>query len=322
MIDTNAVSPAGSTEPLRVQERGGAVRALYERGLTWVALSPIPERPCAIDFAIRQLPGLGLVSGTVQGVRHERMPGHAGDRNDDLSLHVNFCGRSIVTGRGREIALADGEAVLLSYSEPRVIMRPELVRYGIVRLPRALLEPLVRNIDDAMFRPIPRGTGALDLLANYAEALIRDPALDDPAMRRLFVAQLCDLVAVTLGTREAVARDRGLRAARLHAIKRDVEAHLADDGLSPAAVARRQKISESYLRKLFESDGTSFTEFVLARRLARAHEMLTDARRAGLGIASIAFAAGFGDVSYFNRTFRRSYGVTPSEVREGKLRAR
>jgi AraC-like DNA-binding protein len=40
----------------------------------------------------------------------------------------------------------------------------------------------------------------------------------------------------------------------------------------------------------------------------------------GWGISAIAYDAGFGDVSYFNRTFRRPYGVTPSEVREAAQR--
>jgi AraC-like DNA-binding protein len=38
------------------------------------------------------------------------------------------------------------------------------------------------------------------------------------------------------------------------------------------------------------------------------------------GISAIAYDAGFGDVSYFNRTFRRRYGMTPSEVREAAQR--
>jgi AraC-like DNA-binding protein len=32
-------------------------------------------------------------------------------------------------------------------------------------------------------------------------------------------------------------------------------------------------------------------------------------------IATIALDAGFGDLSYFNRTFRRRFGVAPSELR-------
>jgi len=86
---------------------------------------------------------------------------------------------------------------------------------------------------------------------------------------------------------------------------------------SPAAVAKRQRISDSYIRKLFEGEGTSFSEFVLARRLVRAHRMLTDRRWADRNIAWIAFESGFGDLSHFNRTFKRFYGSPPSEIRGG-----
>ncbi len=307
-----------ATDALHAQERGSAVQSLHRRGVTFVPLRPIPGLACGADIATRQLPGLGLQSGTVWGNRHEHTHADAGRGNDDLSIHINLSGLSIVAGRGREMTLQDGDAVLLSYSEARTVTRPGRVYHRIVRLPRASLAPLVPNIDDAVLRPIPRGTGALTLLANYAGALIDDPAIVAPQMRQLVVAQLCDLIAVTLGaTRDAqaLADGRGIRAARLRAIKTDIEAHLANGDLSPAAVAARHGISDSYIRKLFEGEGTSFSEFVLLRRLARAHRMLTDRRWADRGIAWIAFESGFGDLSYFNRTFKRCYGARPSDVR-------
>jgi AraC-like DNA-binding protein len=51
------------------------------------------------------------------------------------------------------------------------------------------------------------------------------------------------------------------------------------------------------------------------RRLAVAHRLLSDRRLAHRSITSIAFDAGFADLSYFDRAFRRRYGATPSEVR-------
>jgi AraC-like DNA-binding protein len=66
---------------------------------------------------------------------------------------------------------------------------------------------------------------------------------------------------------------------------------------------------------LFEAAGLSFSEFVLAERLARAHRMLTAPRYAGATISAIAYAAGFADLSHFNHSFRRRYGGTPSDVR-------
>jgi len=307
-----------AVDALRVKAHGDAVKALHDQGLTWVTFDPIPDLVCDIDFGIRKLPELGLLSGTVRGVRHVHAHRDSGDGNDDFSLHLNVGGLSTVVSRRGETTLRDGDAMLLSYSAGRTISRPGLVDHRVIRLPRASLRPLVHDIDDAVLRPIPRGTVMLNLLRGYADALFDDPVLGAPDMRQLLVTQLCDLVAVTMGaTRDAaaVAEGRGIRAARLRTIKSDIEAHLTRADLSPAAVAKRQRISDSYIRKLFESEGTSFSEFVLARRLARAHRMLADPRWADRNIAWIAAESGFGDLSYFNRSFKRVYGSTPSEIR-------
>lgn len=307
-----------AADALHVRAQDGAVQSLHERGVTWVSFKPIPDLACGIDFTLRKLPDLGLLSGAVQGLRHEHARRDSGDGDDDFSFHMNLSGLSFVSGARGEMTLGDGDAMLLNYSVSRTISRPGLVDHRVVRLPRAALSPLVRNIDDAVLCRIPRGTGMLSLLRNYVDAVFDDPALALPEMRQLIIAQLCDLIAVTLGaTRDAtaVAGGRGIRAARLRAIKSDIEAHLTYSDLSPGVVARRQEVSDSYIRKLFEGEGTSFSQFVLGRRLVRAQRMLTDRRWVDRSIAWIAFETGFGDLSYFNRTFKRFYGNTPSEVR-------
>jgi AraC-like DNA-binding protein len=43
--------------------------------------------------------------------------------------------------------------------------------------------------------------------------------------------------------------------------------------------------------------------------------MLTTPSHAGWTISAIALASGFGDLSHFNRSFRRRYGATPSDIR-------
>jgi AraC-like DNA-binding protein len=307
-----------TTDTLQVHVQGAGVRSLLDRGVTWVSFDPMPDFSCRIDFALRKLPDLGLLSGTVEGVRHVHAPRDGGDGNDDFSFHLNLSGRSTVASRRGDATLGNGDAMLLSYSASRTISRPNAVDHRVIRLPRKSLGPLVRHIDDAVLRPIPRGTGALSLLRHYVDAVFDDPALAVPQMRQLFRDQLCDLVAVTLGaTRDAAAAadGRGIRAARLRAIKADIEAHLRSSAFSIDGVARRHKISESYIRKLFEGEDTTFSQFVLHRRLACAHRMLTDPRWADRSVAWIAFETGFGDLSYFNRTFKRLYGATPSEMR-------
>ena len=123
-----------------------------------------------------------------------------------------------------------------------------------------------------------------------------------------------------VGDAVEIAKGRGLRAARLRAIKADIAEKLTSQNLSVEAVAMRQGVSPRYIQMLFEQEGTTFSQYVIGQRLARAHRILTDLRFADRSITSVAFDAGFGDLSYFNRAFRRCYGGTPSEIRADAIR--
>jgi transcriptional regulator GlxA family with amidase domain len=153
---------------------------------------------------------------------------------------------------------------------------------------------------------------------SYARFLASEKTLSNPELAWMAATHLRDLFALVVGaSRDAgfVAEGRGLRAARLQAIKRLVTDRLGDGGLSVGAVAARHRVSPRYVQRLFEGEGTTFTEYVLEQRLARVRAMLDDPRYAGWTVTAIALAAGFGDLSHFNRCFRRCYGASPTELR-------
>jgi AraC-like DNA-binding protein len=100
----------------------------------------------------------------------------------------------------------------------------------------------------------------------------------------------------------------------------DISANLCDGDLSVADVARRHHVTPRHIHKLFENEGFTFSSFVLGQRLSRAHRILSDPRLADRNISSVAFDVGFGDLSYFNRTFRRRYAGTPTEIRQSAMR--
>jgi AraC-like DNA-binding protein len=136
-----------------------------------------------------------------------------------------------------------------------------------------------------------------------------------PQPAEVDVAQLIELSLLAPGSGALPARDPGVRAARLTAIKADIGRHLTDSSLSVAALAGRHGITPRYLHMLFEDDAMTYSQYVLDQRLALACRRLRDPRLAGRTISSIAHDAGFGDLSYFNRRFRHRYGVTPSGAR-------
>jgi AraC-like DNA-binding protein len=112
-----------------------------------------------------------------------------------------------------------------------------------------------------------------------------------------------------------------VRAARLAAMKGDVVRHLRDPALSVTAVAARHAVTPRYVQRLFAESGVGFTEYVVAQRLARAHRLVSDPQLADRTLTALARAAGFGDLSYFNRAFRRRFGVAPAEMRAQALGA-
>jgi len=121
-------------------------------------------------------------------------------------------------------------------------------------------------------------------------------------------------------TRDAtVIADRSARAARLQAIKSDILDNLNDTSLTITAIAARHGVTPRYVHKLFETEETTYTQFILCKRLDRAYHILRDARFVSRSITSIAYDVGFGDLSYFKRTFRRHYSATPSAIRSSIL---
>ena len=82
-------------------------------------------------------------------------------------------------------------------------------------------------------------------------------------------------------------------------------------------IAARQKVSPRYVQRLFDESGSTFTEYVMVQRLERAHRLLGDPRLSDRTMTAIAFAAGFSDLSHFQRRFRRRYGTPPSAFRAG-----
>jgi AraC-like DNA-binding protein len=315
-----------STRDLPLPERIPFVREAIGRKAIGLDMEPLPDQPFRMEAVQHVLPGLNVAEVVNSAMRVRRTRGLVADGDDGLVLAIPLAGAETFVQRGRDVTVADGEAVLLSNADIFEGVSPAGKRFLGLWLVRPSLAGLVPTVEDRFAQTIPRDNAALRLLAGHVN-MLRDnaAALATPQLRRLTVNHIYDLVALALGASPdaaAIAKGRGLAAARLGAIKSDIAAHLGDNSLSVVAVAARQGVTPRYVQMLFEGEGRTFSQYVLATRLAHAHRMLTDARSAGLTITGIAFSAGFSDLSHFNRAFRRAYGATPSDVRATAWRDR
>jgi AraC-like DNA-binding protein len=102
---------------------------------------------------------------------------------------------------------------------------------------------------------------------------------------------------------------------RLQQIGRHLRRHFADPGLCAADVAAAVGVSRRYLHRLYAEDGRTFRDELIALRIEACLAAFRDAAQADKTIAEIAYAAGYADISQFNRHFRRLKGGTPSALR-------
>jgi AraC-like DNA-binding protein len=306
-----------STADMPVRERRKAVCELRERGI--LPIEPLRNADLSVVITKHFLPGAGILSGALCGLRHGGSP-RAADAGDELFLGINLAGRSIVQQCGRELTFGDGEAALLSLEAGAFsILRPTPAQFVGLRVPRQAITPMVPGLDGRTMRIIPAATPAMQLLTNYVRAIVDNRALGPDEMPRLVATHLHDLIALSVdaGRDSAVAAIPSVRVARLLAIKSDILDSLDDASMTVSVIATRHRVTPRYVHKLFEADGTTFTQFVLRQRLDRVYRMLRDPLLLPRSITSIAYDAGFGDLSYFNRTFRRHYCATPSDIRSG-----
>jgi AraC-like DNA-binding protein len=275
----------------------------------------VDDIPFAFDFSLNMLPGMQLAVGQSHGTRNRRTRASSVD-GDDYVLIVNQRGPHLIEQRNKEIVLGDGDAILVSSSDPSAFTHRPPGNMLVLRFPKANLAARVKGADDLIMQVIPRDRPALGFLRNYVGLAWEERMTATPELQHLMLSHIYDLMGEVVGgpMRDA-APASGVRAARLHAIKQDIAGCLHRLDLSIAEIAARHRCTPRFVQRLFEMEGTTFTEYVLSQRIARARNMLTDPRYAGEKISTVAYDCGFNDLSYFNRAFRRQCGAAPSDVR-------
>ncbi|MEV6270002.1 AlkA N-terminal domain-containing protein [Kribbella sp. NPDC051936] len=90
------------------------------------------------------------------------------------------------------------------------------------------------------------------------------------------------------------------------------------DEAGEEALGARLGVSARHLRRMFhEHLGVTPDQFARSRRAHFARRLLDDT---DLGIAEVAFAAGFGSLRQFNRAMREIFRATPRELRDRRRR--
>lgn len=254
-------------------------------------------------LAARDWPGLRLARAESPAAR---VRGGQGGARPGWFVIFNDGGRCSVAQGGRQADLQAGEMSLLRAGAPYEIRLQQPNRTLIVALP-AMEGPA--RLDARL--AVRHGSDESALLGALLRRLQH---LEDRAAAALDAQALRHAIVDLLLLARPVHADapQGLLPRALAIVQRD----LARGGLGPATVAGELGISVRSLQLLFQGQGSTVTAHILEQRLQAAAQALVahPPRR----IAEVALDAGFEDLSYFCRAFRRRFGCTARDWRRGR----
>jgi AraC-like DNA-binding protein len=308
-----------STRDIPPSERLSFVHDFVSRNV--IGLQFTPNKPPEMDLATLPLAADISVSQayytSVTGARTRDLL-QDGKHNYFVTVHTDDYEFS-VEGRPR-VKVAAGDLTIVSMGMLLEFYLPD-TRVDVLHLAHDKLAQLVPGIDIEPYYVLPAGAQGAGLLTGYAD-LLRSAEPQTPKAAGLAAGHLCELTSLVLDGR--VDRERSgpsIRAVRLELVKKDILQRLNQPDLGVEDVARRQGVSIRYIHKLFEADGVSFSEYVRDCRVELAYRMLWSTP-GETRISAVALDCGFGDISNFNRAFRRRYGLTPSDLRAQSLKRR
>ena len=239
--------------------------------------------------------------------------------SDSLCIYQQLDGGGWFDAGGAEFIVSAG-SIATSHSDLPYATTPTTeagFHLRLVKIPFARCKALIEREQDLSARPLLVEPGLTALFATYFESFIEQAPHLRGAAAEAAVQTLAQLAIVARGM--AAPQDErsraAVRAAMLRRVKQMIENNIHRPDLSPGVLAGMLCISVRQLHLLFEPTGTSYTRYVLSRRLEHARLLLSQAPKRP--IADIAYGCGFDALSTFYRSFRLAYGMSPTDFRGG-----
>lgn len=272
----------------------------------------------AVSLASYQFADVAISLGSSSAATYERTSQTiARSGLDNISVLV-YLVDARVDIEGREVELKAGDIFFFDLTRRCKIRVPDYTSLSLI-LPRAMLASLVPNIDALHGRVLPRSSPLNPVLVNHLQTLFAGaPALGPQDVHTAargtaaFIAALAD--AATLG-RGGTAPSASV--ASLHALRRIVDANLANPQLGPSFLSRKLGMSRATLYRMFEPLG-GVRRYIQQRRLTRAYQAFTDPARTTDRVGVVAARHGFSSDSAFSRAFREAFGMSPTDLRGGR----
>ncbi|WP_293722490.1 helix-turn-helix domain-containing protein [Stappia sp.] len=239
------------------------------------------------------------------------------DDVDHLVLDVYFSGRNFTTC-GETEYIEDGTVSLVNLAYRSEGFATAAHFLSLV-LPRDLVREHLPHLSSRCGNLFSSGSMANRLLKGHLLTMRREMETATGADVPMLTAGLVGLVQA-LTNRPGDTEAEAVQPVLFEEIKTYIKDHLGRTGLNSDHLARRFRLSRATLFRLFREVG-GVSAYIQQERLSACFHALADPRLASRPIYHIAEELGLTNASHLSTQFRRRFGMSPREVRQGALRA-
>jgi AraC family transcriptional activator of tynA and feaB len=237
---------------------------------------------------------------------------NASRTNPGLLVSLQLSGEAQLSQDSHSISVGAGVGAIgiVDGSKPFRLSFPGEAERIFVFVPRSRLGINASIFQDFAPKSLSANSPVVDILHRHM-CTLADPTLqvDDTSLKILLDAFVYTLLATTsINSSRSGAYTKNMK--RRIKLEDAIDRHLSDPCLSAAMIADELGMSIRLVYKQFEGSGTSFGRWVRDKRLDHCANAL-GLPNSPLSISETAYAAGFNDLSHFNKAFKTRFGVTP-----------
>ncbi|CAI3126403.1 Transcriptional activator FeaR [Acinetobacter calcoaceticus] len=227
-------------------------------------------------------------------------------------LILQYSGKMLLEYKNETLSLNEGDIVLVDPVETISMYPQGLVSQISVHLSREKL--LKENISTEYFGKLITQNMSGFLLKNILKNMSAENiklwyATEDG---NAFEDALIALIKPTINYKNINSSNNLMEKAERYIIE-----NLAKPDLTPKLIAEHIGVSLRHLYRLFLQENLSINKYIQLKRLEKVKADLLDKRNKQSSITQIALKWGFWDGAHFSKIFKKTYGLSPKEFREG-----
>lgn len=305
------------TAGIPVEDRLSALHDFIAKIHLRVEVAPLGGAPLDFRLKAHHLGATTMIETQTSPHCGRRAEGVWDDKGEDRCLLIlGITNRMDVDHGGLVTRLGPGDVALIDSRIPASYWRPDGGWILQANMPRRALLSRFNGVYLPPITVLPENHPVRGVISHYGRTLFDAAEAMTPRLRTRMEPLILDLAAIMLAeTLDRSPAKSGYRAARMVRIKEYIEKNLHVVGFSGRMVAEHFRVTQRYVSRLFQEEGTTFTDYLQSRRLTRSRERLGAEEGPIARVSEIAAAVGFGNVSYFNRLFKREFGMSPNAYR-------